>query len=324
MISHYAFFYLLYAGIIDQQSVLASLYIILGTIPPIIIYYYGKAIMLGRINFSWKSLFHLLPFLLQLILLIIISGQNTPNQKLVTLGLELMALSYLFYPVLITKSLNTFYQVKGFSLRVYSYNKSKTSILRLLTLLLFIHFFILIAKANVPFFIPGTEQLLDIINLCFLLAISYMITYVIISEPKAIHYELEKVGLTSFKKYDKSSLTREDAEELIRCINTLMMNEKPYLDSDINLIKLAELSSCNTNKISEVLNGLVGQSFNDYINNYRVEEFKRIVLLPEYKNFSILALGFEVGFNSKATFNTAFKKFTATTPSAYIKTVNKS
>jgi AraC-like DNA-binding protein len=67
--------------------------------------------------------------------------------------------------------------------------------------------------------------------------------------------------------------------------------------------------------IAETLNGLLGQSFNDYINNYRIEEVKRCFKDPKYKQESILAIAFESGFNSKASFYTAFKKFTGETPS---------
>jgi len=322
MVTHYTFFYLLYADIISHKSSIAYLYIPLGTFPPILIFFYAKAIMHGEIKYSLKSLVHLIPFVVLLFMLVIIPWPGIPKNIWVIVGLEVMAFSYLAYAIIITISLNRFYQIKGFSLKVFSFNKKKTSVLKLLTILLYIHYFILLAKANVPIFIPGTEQLMDIINLGFLLTLSYLLTYVIISEPKSIHYEHEKVGLIGFKKYDKSSLTRTEAEEIIHCINALMREKKPYLDPEFNLKKLSELSSCNPHKISEVLNGLIGQSFNDYINNYRIEEFKQIILLPEYKNYSILALAYEVGFNSKATFNPAFKKFTGTTPSAYIKAVN--
>ena len=69
--------------------------------------------------------------------------------------------------------------------------------------------------------------------------------------------------------------------------------------------------------ISEVLNGLLKQNFFDYINNYRIEEFKRLASMPENSKETNLSLAFVSGFNSKTAFNTAFKKFTGHTPSQF-------
>ena len=58
------------------------------------------------------------------------------------------------------------------------------------------------------------------------------------------------------------------------------------------------------------------------MNGYRVAEFKRLIALPDSEQFTILALAFDAGFNSKATFNAAFRKAAGTTPSAYKKALN--
>ena len=59
------------------------------------------------------------------------------------------------------------------------------------------------------------------------------------------------------------------------------------------------------------------QNFFDYVNNYRVEEFKKLVNDPAKKDDKLIFLAYDAGFNSKSTFNTAFKKFTGQTPSDY-------
>jgi len=59
------------------------------------------------------------------------------------------------------------------------------------------------------------------------------------------------------------------------------------------------------------------KSFYDVINSYRVEEAKRLLLDEKNRNYTILSVGFEAGFNSKTTFNPVFKKFTGVTPTEY-------
>jgi AraC-like DNA-binding protein len=85
----------------------------------------------------------------------------------------------------------------------------------------------------------------------------------------------------------------------------------------MNLQKMSSLINEPPHQVTETLNRLLGQRFSEYLNNFRVEEFKNLLKQPIYQKYSILALGMEVGFNSKATFNAAFKKFTQQTPSEY-------
>ena len=96
-----------------------------------------------------------------------------------------------------------------------------------------------------------------------------------------------------------------------------METEKPFLDSSLSLAEMTEKLHLPGHIISEVLNGLLNQNFYDYINNYRIEEFKKLAYLKTNTNETNLNLAFKSGFNSKTTFNTAFKKFTKQTPSKF-------
>ena len=75
----------------------------------------------------------------------------------------------------------------------------------------------------------------------------------------------------------------------------------------------------NTHKVEELLQTAIegGVNFFDFINGYRIEEFKKLVRDPRYKNQTFLAIAFEVGFNSKTAFNRSFKKMTNQTPRDY-------
>jgi AraC-like DNA-binding protein len=100
-------------------------------------------------------------------------------------------------------------------------------------------------------------------------------------------------------------------------IETLMLQEKLFLEPELSLSDLAQKLKTNTSVLSAAINSNFGKNFNDFINEYRVEEFKKQIKLPQNQNYTLLAVAFDCGFNSKATFNRAFKKFTGQSPSRF-------
>jgi AraC-like DNA-binding protein len=102
-------------------------------------------------------------------------------------------------------------------------------------------------------------------------------------------------------------------------LSELMENQKPYLDSELNLIKLAELIDMTPHQLSYVVNTGFNANFFGYINTYRVEKAKELLLQEEMNKLSVLGIAFESGFNSKTSFNTTFKKITGQTPSEFKK-----
>ena len=90
-------------------------------------------------------------------------------------------------------------------------------------------------------------------------------------------------------------------------------SEKPYLDPDITLSKLSYQLAMTPRELSELINGAVGIHFFDFVNSYRVRHAKELLL--SNPNISVLNVLYESGFNSKSSFNTAFKKHAGLTPS---------
>lgn len=95
-----------------------------------------------------------------------------------------------------------------------------------------------------------------------------------------------------------------------------MAEEKPYLDAKLSLPGLAEIIEISPNQLSQIINQEAQVNFHDFVNNYRVKEFIQKARLN--KNFSLLALALDSGFNSKSSFNTIFKKQKGLTPSQYL------
>lgn len=121
------------------------------------------------------------------------------------------------------------------------------------------------------------------------------------------------------EKYGNLSLNETEIENIEKKLTDYMKNEKPYLNPQFNMEMLSEGVGINRNHISSVINGKIGYNFFNYVNYYRVEEVKERMINPENAKYTILAVAFDSGFNSKASFNSIFKKITGITPSEYKK-----
>ncbi|BFP43354.1 hypothetical protein FGF1_41990 [Flavobacteriaceae bacterium GF1] len=109
-------------------------------------------------------------------------------------------------------------------------------------------------------------------------------------------------------------------EEAVNQLKTLMESQKPYLNPELNLADLSELANMNRAQLSETINSGFGKNFNDFINQYRIDEFKKMLEANKQNKLSLLGMAFDCGFNSKATFNRVFKKITQLSPTDYLKT----
>jgi AraC-like DNA-binding protein len=100
-------------------------------------------------------------------------------------------------------------------------------------------------------------------------------------------------------------------------LSSYFQKEEPYLQPDITLSELATRLHTNTSVLSAAINTGFGKNFNDFVNQYRVDAFLAKMQSGEMKHFTLLAIAFECGFNSKATFNRAVKKATGKSPSEF-------
>jgi len=102
-------------------------------------------------------------------------------------------------------------------------------------------------------------------------------------------------------------------------ISQLVVDKKWYLESDLSLSKLSKMVGKSTQLVSSVINEHARQNFNDFINYYRIQDAKAMLSSQENNKFTISSIAFDTGFSSLSSFNSAFKKFAGTTPSAYRK-----
>jgi len=126
-----------------------------------------------------------------------------------------------------------------------------------------------------------------------------------------------KVGF-SVEVKTEGSLVNNEMKKIFEEIKELMATSKPYLNPDINLTTFSKKLNLHPNKISAAINTINNCSFRDFINSYRVDEFKSSVKTYDLETKTILGLAYEVGFNSKSSFNRAFKKFNDISPTEHL------
>jgi len=136
--------------------------------------------------------------------------------------------------------------------------------------------------------------------------------------------EQEAGGAERQDKYRRSKLSTEDAQRYKIKLIEIMQDEALYLSSDLTLPELAETAGLTAPQVSQVLNGQMNQNFFSFVNNYRVEAARGILLDPETSNMPIVDLALEVGFKSKSSFYDAFKRATHMTPTQFKRTMAQS
>ncbi|GGW46040.1 two-component regulator propeller domain-containing protein [Arenibacter certesii] len=112
-------------------------------------------------------------------------------------------------------------------------------------------------------------------------------------------------------------LTKLENQRIIEELELIMRTENLYLNPELSLGDLASRIDITPNNLTILLNDFIGKNFYDYVNGYRVEEVKKRLVNPKYKNFTISSIGGDCGFNSKSSFNRVFKKTTGMTPSQF-------
>lgn len=123
------------------------------------------------------------------------------------------------------------------------------------------------------------------------------------------------------EKYKTNRLTVEECKELLQKISIFMDEEKPYTNPDLKIADLANSIDTSSHSLSYLFNQYLNQSYYDFINEYRIVEFKKLVNSSEYSKYTLSALAELCGFSSRASFFRSFKKITGITPNEYIRSI---
>ncbi|MBX9808173.1 MAG: helix-turn-helix domain-containing protein [Flavobacteriaceae bacterium] len=121
------------------------------------------------------------------------------------------------------------------------------------------------------------------------------------------------------EKYSHSKLSNTAKETILNNLNIYMKGEdKPFLSEKIAMAEIAKKLNVSTQQISQVINEKTNLNFNDFVNGYRIEEAKLMLISNDYSKLTIDAIAQKSGFHSKSAFYVAFKKHTGNTPKEFI------
>jgi len=117
----------------------------------------------------------------------------------------------------------------------------------------------------------------------------------------------------------KALMSVAEVDMVLETIGKGMQEENWFQNPSLSLRELAEKVNISSNKLSWLLNERIGQNFNEYINRFRLENFKENALNPANSHLTLLGLAYESGFSSKSVFHAFFKKIEGMTPKAWLR-----
>jgi len=142
-------------------------------------------------------------------------------------------------------------------------------------------------------------------------AVIYFLAYKAVLNPEMISPDFTR----KYRTY--MGFDGEVGRGYLEKLETLMAEEKIFTDPELKLASLSARLGLPSHQVSKLINEKFGRSFKDIVNEYRVREFIACMNDPRYSSRSMYGIALDVGFNSKSSFNTVFKKVTGKTPSEY-------
>ncbi|ARV16912.1 helix-turn-helix domain-containing protein [Polaribacter sp. SA4-12] len=161
-------------------------------------------------------------------------------------------------------------------------------------------------------------DILRIITLTFGVFLIFWLVFKALNSPKL--FRGIDVNLVASKEIVLDENLNTKTAQQIELLKKYMEDNKPYLNPSLTIRNLALEMNISMRELSVLINQNLNQHFFDFVNEYRIKEAMKILKDPSKKAFTVLEILYKVGFNSKSSFNTAFKKHTGYTPTQYRKT----
>lgn len=290
--------------------VISQLSLLIGPL----LYFYAKSLLDENFRFNEDDFIHLLPFIVItcyiMVVLIFTKRFYIWRHPLDIVSNGFFVFQNIFYCFLILQLL------KSHELSVKKLFSNKKDLkYNWIRFLIIGSFAIWIAKLHSFIFgITSTGE-----NWCtYTVSASFLASFLFFTSIVYLSLRIPNLYLFN-KKYRYSPLSKKDKAKFKEKLLKYMDEEKLYLDPTLNLDILAHKLSISTNHLSQIINEMFNQNFYDFVNQYRVKEC--INQLKDKKNSgkTLLYIAFDCGFNTKATFNSAFKKVTGVTPKKFRK-----
>ena len=303
------------------------------------LYLHLKASLSPDYKLSWRDSVHLFPFILfNMFILNDVYIVNSLNETLPsflenTMNIVLYFGFYMFFFIYLAMGFYLLLKTK----KLYFENFSNTDIRRFnyLFQLNALVSFVMVSSAIKNYFVFTKYGAFIgdsvIIVLLLLLILFCWIIYKGLNSPELFDHRPESLNLVSeiVKEVESEEnsyasavdqrFVLEISTDQVDRLRRFMNEEKPYLEPTLSLQDLANKLGIPSRELSILINHHLSKHFFDFVNDFRIEHAKEILSDPAKQNLTILEILYEVGFNSKSSFNTAFKKVTGFTPTQFRK-----
>lgn len=281
-----------------------------------LIFFYTKSLALRDFSFKRRDWIHLLPvivFNIYLLFSIILKHFVSMTNRFIYWEITTtLIVSHTVLVIYAWKSVRVLKQFTNTIKNTFSFiEKINLSWLRFVLIGFGIIWLMIITNCLVRIIWKNSIPYLDFIITSTNFLVSTIIIFYGLTQPKLFS------GIEGKSKYLKSTLTPEDAHLFTNRLKELMKSEKPHLIPSLTINHLSEKLEIHPKHLSQLINDKYQQNFFDFINSYRIEEAKRYLSNSCRNNLNISQILYEVGFNSKATFNRAFAKHVGMSPREY-------
>lgn len=278
------------------------------------LYFFAISITKGQISIK-EHYYHFIPFLLFLLInttFVLLYNFDRENSILSTVVKIQHIYNYCYYAQVILYTAASFRLISIAKITNLKFKKVSVWLKRILLLFLLIWFLFLTAAIIDAYF--GYSLVILIINgiaVFLLLVLANSTLFMTLSNPE---YFYNNVTLKLKKEPRNTVLTKANYDKLC----DLILEKELYKNANLKIGDLSEEMKLSTRNVSALISTFYEGNFYDFINFYRIEEAKKLLVDSE-EQMTILAVLYEAGFNSKSVFNTVFKKIVGETPSAYRK-----
>lgn len=321
-------FELIFALINSNVLEMYSFQFITFTYGPLL-YLYVRFMIKPETKFNWFLLMHFIPFAAFLVISVIFRTEPLVrdlrgffiNDKLISLRIIYGTSFFLSITIYSTLTFIEIGRHQKNLKNLVSYTSGVITLnwLKIISASFYMAYFILFILGGLNMignFIPFDPYF---VIFGFITIFSFVFSFYSIRQPVIFDQERKQVHdeKKNSEKYLKSGLKEIQARDYLAKLISYVEGNKPYLDRDLSIYDLSRATGIPRHYITQVLNEKHKKNLYTFINEYRVKEVIDRFNDPKYNNYTILAIAYDSGFNSKTTFNAIFKNQTGLTPSEF-------
>jgi AraC-like DNA-binding protein len=299
---------------------------------PSLFFLYVQSICFSDFRLKPKHLLHLIPFVIFNVVLIPSLYSEIPAVKLYFLQNMNQMPEIHFFEILFEAIFQVYFIAaflllkKSKTIYFENYTDPNLSLIKALYLITIVYYLLhlLVLVRRLITYTVGYGEIRDwIITLdafTFLLSTSWYLL-IALNNPEFFRGVNSKLILIKdiIPKPKVQVSADEEKNNQIKDLKDFMLTQQPYLNPSLTVQELAEQVQMPAKDLSVLINSYMDKHFFDFINEYRIEKAMEILKNPLQKDLTILEILYQVGFNSKSSFNTSFKKYTGKTPTDFRK-----